>query len=219
MLINRNGQVKYTDAHPGENLMSVFKKRGDNQIVGLEMLAIGISNNHFHDTRCAYDRCVFFPGLGLSTFHEELQGQRVVIWSDNTAAECAIRKGSARSFDHTCITHCIWTYLTKLKTEVIIRRVPTKDNIADLPSREEYTLLKELGAEFVLPRLDSALKRPTAWESLSLVQNKVLPSGGGAGQKDGSENRRATGSSLLAEGTASGVLDGWSGPSRAPRAS
>lgn len=178
MLITRDGKVKYTDAHPGEQLMQFFKERRDNQIVGLEMLAIGTHGHSGTGTFVHYRSSLLFAGLGLSTFHEELKGQRVVIWSDNTAAEYAIRKGSARSFDHTCIAHCLWTYLTKLKTEVIIRRVPTKDNIADLPSREDYVLLKELGAELVLPRLDSTLRSPSAWESISLVRNNVLPSGG-----------------------------------------
>ena len=43
------------------------------------------------------------------------------------------------------------------------------DNIADLPSREEYDLLRGLGAVFWPPLLDDLHKKPEAWESLSLV--------------------------------------------------
>ena len=55
-----------------------------------------------------------------------------------------------------------------LKIDMQVDRVPTHDNIADLPSREEYALIKQLGGQFVHPVLDDLYKHPQAWKSLSL---------------------------------------------------
>ena len=132
--------------------MDNFRHRKDSQIMGLEMLAIG---------------------LGVSSFAHLISKRRVVIWSDNTGAETAVKSGKAKAFDHTCLAHCLWVQLIKLKTEVFIQRVPTEVNIADLPSREEYSLLESIGAEWVQPRLDQLLCRPDSWESLSLSHQGI----------------------------------------------
>ena len=49
-----------------------------------------------------------FCSLGLSTFANDLRGHRVVVHSDNTVAEHGMRKGRARSFDHTAVVHSVW---------------------------------------------------------------------------------------------------------------
>ena len=55
-----------------------------------------------------------------------------------------------------------------------IERVPTSENIADLPSREEYGLLKQLDSKFVQPHLESSFWEPSAWSALSLVGRRRL---------------------------------------------
>ena len=47
-------------------------------------------------------------------------------------------------------------------------QVPTKENIADLPSREEYKLLEAIGAKWEKPYLADSFWRPEAWENVSL---------------------------------------------------
>ena len=61
--------------------------------------------------------------------------------------------------------------LAKLRCGAWIERVPTKENIADDPSREHYDLLHKLpgGAKWVPPVLHPTFERPAAWESLSLI--------------------------------------------------
>ena len=54
-----------------------------------------------------------------------------------------------------------------IKAHVWIDRVPTKENIADLPSRTEYRLLHDMGAQFVEPVLDDMFWKPEAWSELS----------------------------------------------------
>ena len=104
--------------------------RKDNQIMALESIAIA---------------------LGMSTFENELRGRKVVVYNDNKAAEAASKKGTAKCWDHCEIVHDIWTHALLNKTFLWIERVSTKDNISDLPSREEYALLEEIGAVWRAP--------------------------------------------------------------------
>ena len=55
-----------------------------------------------------------------------------------------------------------------------VERVPTADNIADLPSREDYMLLTKMGSEWARPVLDDAFWSPQEWENVSLLSG---PSG------------------------------------------
>ena len=91
-----------------------FARRGDNQIMGLELMAIS---------------------LGLTTFESWITNNRIVVWCDNTGSEVAIRRGSARSYDHAQMVHARWTFIAKAHVQVHIQRVASADNIADLPSR------------------------------------------------------------------------------------
>ena len=79
----------------------------------------------------------------------------MVIWSDNTGAEAATRKGrvlchthllsclwgifpgSAKRFDQNCLIHALWKQFVQLRMAVWVMRVPSKENIADDPSRED----------------------------------------------------------------------------------
>ena len=74
-----HGQICYTDMAVPAELLAVFKKRADNQIMGLEMLSV----------------C-----LGMCSFASVIRDRRIVIWSDNTGAEAACQKGTAKSWDH-----------------------------------------------------------------------------------------------------------------------
>ena len=61
-----DGKCLYTDGEPLEKYMSWLKKRGDNQIMTLEIMGIAV---------------------GMATFLAELRGRKVRIFCDNTAAE------------------------------------------------------------------------------------------------------------------------------------
>ena len=98
-----------------EDILNSFKARKDNQIMGLELLSIS---------------------LGLSSFERLLRKKRVVIHSDNTGSEAATRKGTARSWDHAQLVHAQWLHAAIMGIDMHVVRVPTDDNIADLPSRK-----------------------------------------------------------------------------------
>lgn len=120
-----DGHWHYTDGVPAKKLMACLQNRGDNQIMSLETMAISV---------------------GLATFAEELRGRKVLVFSDNTGAEAATRRGSAQAWDHCEMIHGIWTQAFLNQTHVWIVRVASDDNLSDLPSRTEYKLLHELGA-------------------------------------------------------------------------
>ena len=131
----------------------MFRKRVDQQITGLEIFAIA---------------------LGLSTFQLEVAGRVVIVHSDNTGtfvarrrpppllqspscfalgAEKGTARGSSRAFDHNRLIHAIWTQCLRQSISLWVQRVPTDDNLADLPSRSCYKLLAELGAVWRDPQL------------------------------------------------------------------
>ena len=100
-----NGRILYTDMEPAAGVLAFFKKRADNQIMGLELLALA---------------------LGLSTFAAQCTSQRVRVFSDNVGAERSADKGSAKEWDHSAIVHCLWHRAAQLHCHLFIERVPTK---------------------------------------------------------------------------------------------
>jgi hypothetical protein len=73
-------QCYFTHFAPPKHLIEKFKRRRDNQIMGLELLSIS---------------------LGLSTFAELIRGRNVVIHSDNTGSEvraCSLDANSCACF-------------------------------------------------------------------------------------------------------------------------
>ena len=141
------GKAVYTDLAPADSVLQFFVSRRDNQIIGLELLAIA---------------------LGMSTFEELLLGRRVCIWSDNVGSERGVHKGAAKAWDHSQIIHGIWIHAVRLQAHLHILRVPTEDNIADLPSRCEYDLLERIGAAWYTPKLSNHYCAKECWRVLSL---------------------------------------------------
>ena len=129
-VLYKEGRWLYTDGKPIHAITSALESRKDAQIMALESVAIA---------------------LGLCTFADELRGTKVVVYSDNKSAEAATRKGSAKSWDHCCIIHSIWTLALRNKMWLWIERVCSADNISDLPSREEYALMNDMHIEWREP--------------------------------------------------------------------
>ena len=148
-----DGKMLYSDWEPPPSLLRCFQSRADNQILGLELLAVA---------------------LGMSTFSAECAGRKVQLWSDNTGAESSLRAATAKSWDHTCIVHSLWMQAAKLGCHLRVDRVPSSLNLSDLPSREEYELLRKLGAKWCQPCLDDVFWRPDAWENLRMRRRLKL---------------------------------------------
>ena len=147
IIFTEDGQTLYTDAEPPPPVLEFFIDRADNQICSLEICAIA---------------------LGLSTFGEFCIGRNVHIWSDNSGSENAVRRGSATAWDHNMVVHAIWVKAAMLKCHLRVDRVPTELNIADLPSRGSYSLLRAVNARCVQPVLDKMFWEVSAWDTLML---------------------------------------------------
>jgi hypothetical protein len=132
-------KIWYTDWEPDEEIVAIFEQRKDAQIMGLELLAIAV---------------------GLCTFADALRGRSVGLFCDNVGGEHALAAGAARAPDHNRLIHSMWMLAMKLGLGLMVQRVPTKDNIADLPSRESYDLLEKIGAIWVKPVLHHVFYTP-----------------------------------------------------------
>ena len=145
-------QIYFADWEPPRSLMSCFRQRADGMIMSLELLAIA---------------------FGLCTFDPLLRRRKVRVWSDNVGAETVTSKGSSKEWDYSCLVNCLWLKAAQLQIALRVDRVPSKLNIADLPSREEYSLLALLGAVRVKPVLDGPFWDPTSWSALSAVTARL----------------------------------------------
>ena len=72
--------------------------------------------------------------------------------------QVAVRRGSAKKWDHAQLVHAQWYHITRIRAAVFVKRVGTHDNIADLPSRQVqcvfvalYTVLVAFIVEAGLP--------------------------------------------------------------------
>ena len=91
--------------------------------------------------------------LAVDTFADLLENRRIVLYSDNKGAEYTTAKGSARAADHNRMVHEIWTLALVKQIKLWIERVPTEDNIADLPSRFKWQLMYDIRATWREPTL------------------------------------------------------------------
>ena len=76
----------------------------------------------------------------------ELRGRRVLHWIDNTGVILALTKGYSRAPDSVRILHVLKAYCLGLGVSIWFQWVPSKANIADLLSRNEFEMLRRFGA-------------------------------------------------------------------------
>ena len=144
-VLHVDGQWFWTHMPIQQKTISLLEVRNDAQIMALELLSIS---------------------LGLCTFTDKLANRKIVVHSDNTGAEAATRKGSAKHLDHAEIVHAQWLHAAVNHMHLYIKRVPTDDNIADLPSRREFTILRNKGAIEVGPALSEEFLKASTWQCL-----------------------------------------------------
>ena len=134
VLVDKQGCCSFTDWQPDASLLGIYAQEsaGDKNILILELLAIILS---------------------LSTFSHVLSTNNVKIWTDNVGGEGALRKGASRKGTANMAIHNVWTFAARQQIGIWVDRVPTKQNIADGPSREDYsTLVDVMGADWVEPK-------------------------------------------------------------------
>ena len=91
-----------------------------------------------------------------TTFPELLRHRRVIHWIDNTSALAALIKGYSRAPDSAKVVHAFHALNVGLESDVWFEYVASAANISDLPTRDEFAMLRRLGSTaraLVLPRL------------------------------------------------------------------
>ena len=83
--------------------------------------------------------------LAYTTFPEELRGRHVIHWVDNESAVYGLVKGYSGSPDSARVVNLYHTCVTQLGVTPWVEYVHTDDNLADLPSRGDFLLLRMLG--------------------------------------------------------------------------
>ena len=85
--------------------------------------------------------------VAYTTFPEEMRGEHVIHWIDNESAVYALVKGYSRAADSARIVTLYHSCVSQLGITPWIEYVQSEDNIADLPSRGEFELLRILGGD------------------------------------------------------------------------
>lgn len=82
--------------------------------------------------------------------------------------QAALRKGTAKAWDHAQMTHSQWLKIAQMQAFVHVKRVASEDNIADPPSRCDFALMENLEATAKQPILDKVLLEASAWADLEM---------------------------------------------------
>lgn len=90
------------------------------------------------------------------TFADKVRGRQVNHFIDNTVALSGMVHGYARKLDLARMVNAYHLQLAGLKTDAYLEFVPSLANLADLPSRDEYEVLKRLGGRAVPIRVPPA---------------------------------------------------------------
>ena len=98
--------------------------------------------------------------VAYTTFPDLLEGQHVIHWVDNESAVYSMAKGYSGAADSARVVNLYHACIAQLRVTPWVEYVHTDDNIADLPSRGEFSLLQTLGGEgsiraAVIPSLSS----------------------------------------------------------------
>ena len=87
-------------------------------------------------------------------------------------------KGASKAEDLNMLVHGVWLLAAYMSVGIHIGRVPSDDNLSDLPSREKYNLLLDrLGAVRVEPVLHPLANCVSRWEMVGSNSLSVWPSG------------------------------------------
>ena len=90
--------------------------------------------------------------LLTATFAQKLQGSLVVLAVDNAGTVGSVISGRGSAPDHNAAIGRIWLDFAAAGLAVHLVRVESACNVADGPTREDFTYLVKLGAEWVAPK-------------------------------------------------------------------
>ena len=115
------------------------------------------------------------PLIALLSAPEAFRDRDVVLFIDNTGALFGLGKGDCREADSARIIHLFHVAAAALRARVWVEHVATGANLADMPSRDDLSLLRRLGsvpvdrADVTWPDLSLGLTRAfhVVWDRLA----------------------------------------------------
>merc|ERR1711951_278306 len=103
---------------------------------------------------------IFAGPVALDTWSDSLAEQDVIHFVDNDSAVSCLVKGYSPQVDLVALVGDYWLRCAALSLGTYVDRVESKSNIADGPSRADFSFLFALGAVFVPPVVDRLLRWP-----------------------------------------------------------
>ena len=131
-VVHASGQWYYTHMTVPDQIWDLFLPRSDDQIGMQEFLAVP---------------------LLFATFEPLIQGSLLLLAVDNQGVLHALIKGRSSADDLNLGVGRHWLDVSRLRVAQHVVRVESASNIADGPSREDYSLLEAMGATYVPPKL------------------------------------------------------------------
>ena len=125
-----DGVWRYTSTSVPSALVSQFLPRGDNQIGMLELLA---------------------PILALGTWPETFCNVLWTAWIDNQGVLHNLLKGGSLAEDANVLIGRMWMHLASCDSDLFVERVESKSNVADGPTRHDFSDVTRLQASFSKP--------------------------------------------------------------------
>ena len=107
--------------------------------------------------------------LCLGTFGDLLQSRLWLSFNDNDAARGSLNRGTSGAEDMALLVGRFWMTTTKLQTGFFSWRVHTKSNIADGPTRNHWTAIRRLQAQFRPARFPRWVRN--FWRPLGLQED------------------------------------------------
>ena len=104
--------------------------------------------------------------FALTTWEPRITNRSILLFIDNDSAAASLVKGYSPQHDGASIVGEFWLLAASLRSHVYIDRVESKSNIADGPSRNDFTLVKSLGGLWSVPRtgtLGTPSRSPPVW--------------------------------------------------------
>ena len=87
------------------------------------------------------------PLVALLSTPERFRDRDVVLFIDNTGALFGIGKGDCHDADSGRLIHLFHCMCQALNVRVWVEHVPSGANISDLPSRDEFELIRKMGSK------------------------------------------------------------------------
>ena len=130
VLVLLDDEWHYTVAEVPMSSLGDFLQRNDNFIGVLELLA---------------------PVLALGTWGDKMADTLWTAWIDNQGVLHSLLRGSSVADDLNTLIGRMWMVLAKIQCDLSVMRVESKANIADGPTRKDFSEIAALGAKFHPP--------------------------------------------------------------------